>query len=90
MTQGDPPISKLDYYRRKFGRPAESMFEGMSNDDSNLVFNESQVNYGGDMEDPRENWGHVFGNVLNMKNTENKTLRECLDAYNVQIVRSDG
>jgi hypothetical protein len=49
----------------------------------------SGLHYGGDLEDPRENWGHVLGNVLNMQNADNKTLRECLDTFKVQMIKSD-
>jgi hypothetical protein len=49
----------------------------------------SGLHYGGDLDEPRENWGHVLGNVMNIKNNENRALRECLDEYKVQIVKSD-
>jgi V8-like Glu-specific endopeptidase len=51
----------------------------------------SGLHYGGDTEEPRENWGHFLGNVLGIRNDDfNKTLRECLEEYKVQIIKSDG
>ncbi|MEO6613650.1 MAG: trypsin-like peptidase domain-containing protein [Chitinophagaceae bacterium] len=49
----------------------------------------SGLHYGGEFEQPRENWGHVLGNILDAKNSAGKSLLDCLDEYNVIMTKSD-
>lgn len=45
------------------------------------------LHYGGTLKAPRENWGHIAGYTLDAMNSiDNKTLRQCLEEYNVAIV----
>lgn len=44
------------------------------------------LHYGGRWSDPRENWGHVLGKVLDQADTSGKTLREHLDDFDVQPI----
>jgi endonuclease G, mitochondrial len=41
------------------------------------------LHYGGRLTEPRENWGHILGNVLDAKDTTNTTLRDCLARYGI-------
>lgn len=45
------------------------------------------LHYGGNIQAPRENWGHVLGNTLNAANSiRNQTLKQCLEENNIAIV----
>jgi len=52
------------------------------------------LHYGGRRVDPRENWGHVLGRVLDQTDkVSGKTVHECFQRFNVQLVdrtRADG
>jgi V8-like Glu-specific endopeptidase len=44
------------------------------------------LHYGGDINAPRENWGHILANTLNSQNTiAGKTLKECLSGFGVKM-----
>lgn len=44
------------------------------------------LHYGGRWSDPRENWGHVLGRVMDQADSSGKTLREHLRDFDVQPV----
>jgi hypothetical protein len=45
------------------------------------------LHYGGTRADPRENWGHVLGRVLDETDKiSGKTLRECLNSFGVELI----
>ncbi|HEX6180247.1 MAG TPA: serine protease [Chitinophagaceae bacterium] len=49
----------------------------------------SALHYGGDLSKPRENWGHILGLVLEVKDAQNKTLREFLESNNIGVGDDD-
>ena len=55
-----------------------------------LLFDNEQVaaglHYGGRWSDPRENWAHMLGLVLNKADKSGKTLREYLNDFDVQPI----
>src|ERR1044071_7297010 len=44
------------------------------------------LHYGGRWSDPRENWGHILGLVLDQPDKSGKTVRECLNDFDVQPI----
>ncbi|HWF90419.1 MAG TPA: trypsin-like peptidase domain-containing protein [Pyrinomonadaceae bacterium] len=44
------------------------------------------LHYGGRWSDPRENWGHILGLVLDQPDKSGKTLRQCLNDFDVQPI----
>lgn len=49
----------------------------------------SALHYGGDLAEPRENWGHILGLVTTVRDAGNKTLQEFLESNNVVIGTDD-
>ena len=49
----------------------------------------SALHYGGDLSQPRENWGHILGLVMEVKDAKNKTLLEFLEKNQVVIDGDD-
>jgi hypothetical protein len=44
------------------------------------------LHYGGRWSEPRENWGHILGLVLDQPDKSGKTLREYLNDFDVQPI----